>query len=92
MEEAEVDKSYYWAIDMCKNIQSDLGIKPETHNDFKYKTHICSFKSNLNELKIEAIQKIKSVSLAYSDAEFKRKNDEIDNLVRKLKMEEIRPY
>ena len=88
----EGDRPYYWAIEMCKNVEVNLGIKPKIFNLFEQKSYFCSFESDLRELKIESLKHVKSFSLAYSDAKFEQKNNALDSLLRKLKMNKIRPY
>ena len=92
--EIKKDSGYYWAFSFCKDIQADLGIKPTIVYKFteERKEYQCSFIEGEKILDIRYRYKTKYFDLSYIHPIMKEKKEAAANLIRKMKMNEIRPY
>jgi hypothetical protein len=86
------DEAYYWAYDLCKTLQADLGRKAEVLNHFDSKWHKCKLVEGDKELTAENLGELKIFRLAYTDEVFKKKDAAVDTIQRKLRMNRTRPY
>lgn len=92
--EAEKDSGYYWAISLCEDIKTDLGIKPVIVDTFNIerKEYQCSFIEGEKILDIRYRYKTKNFDLSYVQPILKKKKDAAEEITRKMRMNEIRPY
>jgi hypothetical protein len=86
------DEAYFWAADLCKTFQMDLGLKPTVIDKYDMKWHICSFSSGDREFSVQNLQALKLVELAFKHGVLERKDKAVESRLRKLRANEIRPY
>jgi hypothetical protein len=90
--EKDKDRAYYWAIDFCRSLEVDLGRKADVFDHYESKWYSCTFKDKDSELKADSLGGTKTFTLKYAKTVFERKDNAIDTVLRKLQMNEIRPY
>jgi hypothetical protein len=81
--------AYYWAVDMCKTFEADIGKKSESHDDYKLEIHSCAFRNEDRILNINNIGDLVSFELKYAKEIFDKKIDDIDSRIRKIQAKEI---
>ena len=89
---AEENHAYFWAIDFCKTLQIDLLKKPEIIDNYELKLYNCVFEENDKEMSVTSFGKRKSFQLTYTKSVGEKKNEAVDIMYRKLRMNAIRPY
>lgn len=83
--------AYYWASNLCDVFKADISEKPEIHDSMKM--YACTFSSGNREFEVHITAgTYKNVSLSYTIKAFDEKHEAVDQKIRKLQAEEIRPY
>jgi len=85
------EDAYFWAIDLCKTFEVGISVKPEITDSFDEKWYQCIFSSGDREFKVSSSLP-RSISLSYKKDVWEAKNNAVDRFIRKLKLDEIRPY
>lgn len=84
------EDSYFWSIDMCKNFSSDISIKPEILDSYDSKMYSCRFIYKERELEIRNIGSERVYFTLKRPKEiFDKKNEEVEEKVRRLNVKEI---
>lgn len=90
------EDAYFWAKDLCESVKIDLERAPKItdifKDEFSFYSYSCVFSEGQKELKIENVGNLKVFSLSYKNSEFEKRNNSVELLLRKLQMNEIRPY
>jgi hypothetical protein len=86
------DEAYYWAVDLCKTFQIDIGSKPTVIDNFETKWHNCTFASADREFSVGNLQAMKIVELSFKRDVLERKDKAVESVLRRLRVNEIRPY
>ena len=82
-------ESYLWVLDMCKTFGSDIKEKPEILNILESNIYSCKFKKDNRKLEINNLNKSVYFSLTYDTDYMDKKNEKIDEKIRKLKLKDI---
>lgn len=85
------EDAYFWAIDLCKTFAVDIEVKPEITDEYNSKWYECTFSAGDREFKVSSLYS-KSVQLSFKRAVSDKKQETVDNILRKLQAKEIRPY
>jgi hypothetical protein len=86
------EDAYYWAADLCSTFEMDIGAKPSVLDNLDMKSHSCSWTSGDREFSVRNLQAMKIVELTYKHAVVERKDKAVEARLRKLRVNEIRPY
>jgi len=87
-EKKDKEEAYFWAIEMCKTFSSDIKTKPVI-SDFSIKNYFCKFKKDNRMLVIKNLSNSVYFSLEYDKEFMDKKNEKIDEKIRKLKLKDI---
>jgi hypothetical protein len=90
--EKNKDSAYFWASDFCKSLELDLGRKADTFDNYESKWYSCTFQEKDSELNANSLGGTKYFTLQYSKTVSERKDNAVDAMLRKLRMNAIRPY
>ena len=91
-DEKTEDAAYFWVVEFCKTLRVDLEMKPEILDLFDGRSYDCKFKDANSEFLVWNIGKMKILRLWYGLQRTKGKDESVDAIRRKLRMNEIRPY
>ncbi len=86
------DDAYYWAMDLCKTFEVDISQKPEITNNYEEKWYACAFSSGNREFKVSSSYSRKRIELSYKREVFDKKNEAVEKIIRKIQVDDIRPY
>jgi len=81
-------EAYFWVMEMCKTFSSDIKTKPEIQ-DYDFKMYFCKFKKDNRMLEINNLNNSVYFSLVYDKEFMDKKNEQIDEKIRKLKLKDI---
>ncbi len=85
------DRKYGWAINLCKSVAADLGIEPKVSDEPEYNTYQCDFANQERMLRIGSSGG-KKIKLQYLDDVWLEIHDGVRTKIRKLEMDDTRPY
>lgn len=83
------EDAYFWVSDMCKTFSADIKTKPEILESYESKSYFCEFKKDNRMLKINNLMESIYFSLQYDKDFFDKKNEQVEEKIRKLKAKEI---
>jgi hypothetical protein len=86
---ANEKEAFFWAKDMCQTFSADIKVKPEILDNFESKAYYCEFKKDNRMLKINNLMESVYFSLEYDKDFLDKKNEQLEEKVRKLKAKEI---
>jgi hypothetical protein len=86
---ANEQEAFFWAKDMCQTFSADIKVKPEILDNFESKAYYCEFKKDNRMLKINNLMESVYFSLQYDKDFLDKKNEQLEEKVRKLKAKEI---
>ena len=75
-----------WANDLCKTFKADISVEPEVIDSFFY---ACTFSSGDREFTVSSVWEM---YLRFKPEVIAEKEEAVDTIIRKLLVEEIRPY
>jgi hypothetical protein len=82
-------KGYFWAIDICNLLASDLRVEPQILDLSSISDYRCIFREDDRELEVWSFG---NISLQYVREKFDRLNGEFQNHLNQLRANEIKPY
>jgi hypothetical protein len=82
-------KGYFWAIDICNVLASDLRVEPQILDMGAINDYRCIFREDDRELEVWSFG---NISLQYVREKFDRLNDKFQNRLNQLRANEIKPY
>lgn len=85
------DRKYSWAKNLCKSVAADLGIEPKVSDEPEYNSYQCDFANQERMLRIAGMGG-KMLKLQYTDDVWLEMRDGVRTKIRKLEMEDTRPY
>ena len=83
------NESYYWAKEMCKTFTADMKTMPKIWELAEHKDFICDFIKDNRVLTIKNIANSVYFSLGYQDDVIKKKEENIEKIINKIKAREI---
>jgi hypothetical protein len=83
------EDAYFWALEMCKTFKADIKTKPEILDNYESKTYFCEFKKDNRMLAINNMMESVYFSLRYDKDFSDKKNEQVEEKIRKLKAKEI---
>ena len=85
------DRKYSWAKNLCKSVAADLGIEPKVSDDPEHNSYQCDFANQERMLQIGSLGG-KMLKLQYKDDVWLEMSEGVRTKIRKLEMEDTRPY
>ena len=94
MQEGSGVDNYYWAAGLCETFKVDLSAVPEISDWYEREgeyDYQCTFSDADRELSVHGWD-FKQVDLRFKLAVAEEKDKAVEKILRKLQIEEIRPY
>lgn len=90
LEEQAKSDDYFWAVDLCKTLATDISIKPEIFDLYEYKDYRCTFIEGDKKFEVSSFYR-KNISLAFTKKKFDAMNAEVETKIRKLRAKDVLP-
>lgn len=83
------EESYYWTMEMCKTLSSNIKTKPEILDNQDSKNYFCTFKQDNRMLEIQNLTNSVYFKLQYDKEFFDKQSAGVDEKIGKLTAKDI---
>ena len=83
--------AYFWAKDLCKTFSIDISVAPKITDFYESDWYECTFSQDDRQFEVTSLF-FRIVRLSFKKEVAEQKSESVDTAIRKLQMEELRPY